>query len=545
MPRLIRGFVICAVGGLLTGCGPVSLGDYLNPGNWGGPKGLQMKQAEVPSVVAVDNVRYYSADSALSLQGYRLNLPGEVWQAAYDHTSNAALAGYFVKGNKDYSTKNCRIALVDVARKKAIWATASNGKIEHLVNGAAVIGHMYGPSYGRSQVLNTTSGTFVREAEYNIQVLDDNCVLSLSKDKYARIDLLSGKSLWEERAAPSRGFRKTFRNNDQILVVASDGLEALAIGTGGQWKLKTSTTSVNTGKHVAQKIARSAVASAFGVDYDPNLDQDGAEVTHNACSPPLIVDSVVYFAARKTLFCIDIRTGSPMWQVELPKEFGSMQIVVMGTDVAVVGTGWKYVDFVVRKSVSPGIALYSRANGELRGVTELDKVPVVLDVSADDESVYLLLPGEIRRLSNKLSLTATYVMPADYGQLIRFVRASSGLFVRTVTGVIALEPRTLNKQWYQPGGQLVRAELIGYRGDDEYSDAARPLLQLDMETHHSYVTEETLWLAGQGGVRALDLRSGKLIMNISLSGDATINQHGVVEGIGGTNLTLIPLARNN
>lgn len=532
--------------GWLAESGLAGLGSALNPGNWGGPAGLQVKPPEIPPATPIDDISFSSADSILSLRGYRLTLPGEIWQSAYDPSSNTVLVGYFVSGKKDYTTKNCRIVLVDITQKKSVWSVASNGIIEHLVGGAAVIGNIFGPSYGQSQVLDATSGQFIRQAETDIRELDDNIVLTFSDTGYAQIDMKSGKFVWEKNSSPYLGYKKIYRDGDQMLVVA-DGIESFKLENGEGWKFESSTSHDATGKAIREQVALGVLGAVSGTDDYTTfgaMNQVHTEVTHNACSQPLRADSLIYFAAEKTLFGIEAQSGKCKWQAEMPRELGSLKLVLADSNLAVVGTGWKYVDFVVRKAEHPSIGLYSLSKGEPIGIIELDKASVVLDVYYTHENIYVLLPGEIRQFSNTLVPIATFIMPKEYGQLIRFIPSDRNLIVRTITGIVALEPNTLKELWNVPGGKLEPVKMMGYRGK-EFSEAAKPLWQQELEIRHSYSEGDTLWLAGQGGVKAIDLKSGRAIMEMSLDGDASISQHGVVEAMGGTNLTIIPLVKSN
>lgn len=446
-------------------------------------------------------IEFISPDSQVSVTGLEFTFPSEVNQAEYDPHSQSLLVSFSPKkGKNDY-------VLCDLENRKARWMAKGNPEIGVFSNNDIIL-----RKGTAGKIYDATDGSYIRERDDYLYVLGDGKALILSPKKFALIEMRSGDELWQRQGSDWKGFRWELNTGEWMYIVA-EGLHAFRVESGDGWDFSTSTSHAAHGKEMARQAALTCLA-ALGGGY--NTTRYHAELTHNVCSFPLPKEDWVFFAARKKVFCFNRETGEVIWETEIDEEIGAMDIYGISSDrIALVGNGWKFVDFVLKKAKPPSVRIFNAQTGELTGKFELEDSDPTMDFEETETGYLLLTPDKLYHLDQDLEPVGILGTTANYGVFLQILSKKESVIIRTSLGILAVSPASLEQQWFVSLG-LLPVETPK-AGADQWK---APIYIKNYVRDRSRYEQRIYWTPIRGGLAGIDLKNGgKTVMEIPLSSD--------------------------
>lgn len=307
--------------------------------------------------------------------------------------------------------------------------------------------------------------------------------------------------MWTRPGGIGEGYLNTYRTPGAVYLL-SKGLYRLNPESGVGWFFETSLSHRAVAEAYAKDAAMACIGAFAGYNYYGHSQE---KLTHNITSQPLEVDDKVYFAARKKLFCLEAKSGKVLWQTELPREAGSMQLYEAGPNIALIGSGWVYEDFQIVESAAPSISLFRRESGEEVGRVELTDSKILLDFRWLDSYAFALSPDQLYRLGRDLTIESSRKPTVAEGEFLRFLLPTTEeLFIRCDRGVLCLGQSDLEQRWFDDLGS-VRSSL---KNSSKWAPALS-LMTATVDVGRSYACGSMCWLTnGTGMIEGLDLSDG-------------------------------------
>jgi len=452
--------------------------------------------------VAVTPSLAVSADSTQRLEGTHLTLPGKVLEYAYHHPTRKILIRY-MKG-----AKQSEFVLYDLAQQRAQWAVKSNAVISTLKETAAIL-HFQGP-----KVLDARDGRFLRDGEPGFWTTSrENVALSLTKDKYAGVNLLTGGELWQRAGNDCEGYRWAMTDSAWVYVVAN-GVQAFQLANGEGWAFTTSTSSKAVGKEVGKHVALGILGALTGTIPTAGWDPD---LTHNLCSYPLVNNDRVYFAARDNVYCFEQKTGKVLWQTKLPQEPGTLIVAMAGPYVAVIGEGWKYRDYRIIKALPPMLALFDRNSGEPAGQFSTDTSDVFMDFNWQEKDAYFLTSKRLYHLDHQLKVMGMREAENGWGQFVRLLDSEKSVIARTANGIATIEANSLETIGHKKLGS--EKLNVKFETDPKWREGVTALVIKTNERQGKWRQQDIEWLVSDKGLSAVDFaEAAKVMMEVPFAG---------------------------
>jgi len=522
-------FLLLSLGFLVlgtTGCASTKLVDIST---------LQME-----GLVTSQARQWKAENGSITVNGSEIFVPGDVLAGDYDRTTNTLLvkfdhlemtrearqqaAAAFSEKNPDSMSadrnrkRRSRVdftyrdfVLYDLAGGRLGWAT-SKGEYNSYLNAFGVV---YFNEDREHNLYSAADGTFIRKGEPGLYLTRDY-TLVLNKDEYASVNLVTGEKNWVRPGSSYSGLRGETVEDGWAYIVA-DGLHAFNLETGEGWDFTDLKTD---SRGVAAALAKDAALSCLaalggGVRYGSTR----AKLYHNTHSDPLIVDEMVYIADKEALFCFDKQTGITLWESPLPKEMNGLNIFEAGDSIALIGKGWRFVDYGIERDKNPMAALYDKETGEMTSSTELNQDSVFIDFLWADDSVLLLTPTSMFHLDSKLVLTGERA--AEGGDFLRFITSKNGeTYIRTSTGVLAIDSESMETLWSKDLGRApFYISSSSFKG--EWDRGSQWVRNMWAEVSRSHHFKGLYWLTTEDGyVQGIDLdKKGETVIEIDLGTD--------------------------
>ena len=504
---------------------------------------LKYEVVETPDYVATSKVSYESPDKTLSWKGAKVSISGKVYDADFDNNRHAVLFNF----SKDKKAKTKQILLYDIETDNILWSAQTNATNFLTGNGAALV-----EGYKKRHVLSHSDGSFIREGEPGLYLMDGETIV-LNKDMIARIDLLSGDIIWQWQGLSTNrttmdfirpdygvgnGYREEYRHGDWLYIVY-DWMYAFDVESGDGWNYKVSTSHKGHAEALAKEAAFACLAAFAGTHQTTAVQ---AKLYHNQNSAPLVEEERTYIAARSNIYCFERTTGDVVWEAKLPREYGGLGLLRAGQYLAVIGKGWKYIDYAIKKDQKPSILLVDPYSGEQMGYLEFDEESVVQDFKWLEDRVLLLTPTRLYSLSHDLLITEVREVTETEGAFLRFMRfGDDEIVIRTSLGLIAVDPEDMSTVWYKILGDAPKynasATLSGH-----WKEGARWVLDHGRENNRNHSSHGLEWLSiSSGGIVGVDLdNQGEIVMEIDLgTEDFQFDREGVI-GKGDGFLIVLP-----
>jgi len=488
---------------------------------------LELQAVEDFPTVTVNNTQEIAEDSTYLLRGKKYRFSSTVLEIQYSpQWQQLAL-------NFESSRRKEAYAIYDVATEKLNWANKGNYHLSMLQKDVAMV------SYSEKRILvNTQTGLPIRWVgrEEDFAVIDDSVALNLTK-RFSRIDLETGAVKWSRPGASRfEGWMSDELDGNWMYVIA-DGLHGFDLETGSGWHQKANTDydATRGGKALANgiMIGLNILSLAYGGGYiDDFLYWDPLRA-HNVHAKPKIEGNELYFADRKSIFNIEKTTGELFWETTVDEELGVSDLEILSPNKLVLfGKGYRYVDYALDKDKQANLYVLDKNDGRILAQKTLPKSEVIINHAINDEFIYTVTNKHIYRYDKYLEQPKRISLPSTYGAPLRVVTWSSSrydadletaiadfpLVIRTVQGVVALHPVTLDELWYKRLGSPLQ-DIPQMISSDRWQ---LPLLIKDMEMRRSWIDEmtETFWFAKAGKIIGLDLMNeGAIVAEFELSSD--------------------------
>jgi len=446
---------------------------------------------QMPQIV-VDSVNIESSDGSTLFRALQVTFPGKVLDAFYEPDSNLILAKYSTKKDTSETPSTGRFVMFDLDSNRVLWLSEGNPNITYLDGRFAVLKY-------KNQIKNYYVPRYKlwNEISPDWHFYDDGNVICLSKDKCSRVDLKTGLDYWKKEGLKWHGYLWKLREDDWIYAVA-DGLRAFRIDDGEGWYFDASTGRSKTGEVIAATVAANIIGAAFGVGFIPTR----IPKIHNCCSYPLVANDRVYFAAKKKVFCLNQSTGDVIWQNELDIEPSVMGLWEAGPNIALVSRGFKYVDYIGKRTEPPSILLMDCGSGEIVGRTSIEQSEIAMDFLWTPDHSFLLTPEHLHQFDRDLNLVGTVdELPENCSFMSFLSHHNPPLVIRTAKGAIGLDPISLEISWETKVGEIWDFKKVG---KSKERDRVMMTLASFPSIEHQISTEQAVWLTGSGSLALVD-----------------------------------------
>ena len=389
---IYRLLLVFTLGFLVNSCGP-SAGYFKLIGD---SKELETINAEksLPNGDSIQIVEYTLDKSAM------------VENVDYDESLEILLIKY-TQNEEGYMKQ------YDLSKNKTTWDANSNMSISILQNNNLILSDPKG-----EKLYDAQKGEFIRETEKYLYLLSDGRTLQLSPEVFAGLDVRTGKKYWEGTGAEWKGYREQYLDEEWCFVVA-EGLHAIKIDDGRKWEYTTPTSYTNVGKEVAKQVALSCLAALAG-GYSTSAYKP--DITMNMNSEPLILDNEIYFAALDKIVCLDKASGKLIWESQIDPELEGMKLYnISETEIALLGTGTKILNFGMEKSNPPTIRIFKKKDGKVIALYALDKEAIAQSFSSTEEELFLLIPTELMIFNRDLKLIGVVETKKEYRNFLKII----------------------------------------------------------------------------------------------------------------------------
>ena len=365
-------------------------------------------------------------------------------------------------------------------------------------------------------------------------VVDDSITLNLT-NQFARVDLKTGERYWTRQGEQQYAGWMTDELDGNWMYVVGDGLHGFDLMTGKGWFHEANTEyDATRGKRAwangALFVLNVLSLTAGGLSEFGYLEPLRA---HNVHAKPQINGNQLFFADRKEIVNLEKQTGEPFWTKELTEELGVSDLKILENDrLLLVSKGYRYVNYAMDKDKPALLYSIDAADGRIIHKIQLPKNEVIHDYAVNDAFVYAVTKGKLYQFDQTLGNKKEIELPAIYGAPMRIIAWSSAayddllktdtpdfpLVIRTMQGVVALHPVTLEELWYQRLGTVIQ-EKPQLLGSDYWQ---MPILLNELDQRRFWVEEETetFWFAKARKIVGLDLlNQGKIVGEFELPSD--------------------------
>ena len=434
--------------------------------------------------------------SIINISEYGLKQSHQIDQLEYDYPLNILLIKYSEGEDNNY------LQMLDLNENKTLWKAKSNMSVSMLKKDNLLLKD---PS--TEKLYNATKGVFVRDIEKFLYLTDEGITLQLSPDKFARIDLQTGKIYWEGPGAEWEGYREVYIDGDWCYVVA-EGLHGIKLDEGKKWEYLTATSFTNTGKEIARQVALSCLAGLTG-GY--NTSAYNPDVTMNMNSQPMIVGNDIFFAARDKIACLDRFSGKVIWESEIDPELESMHLYdVSDNEIALVGEGTKILNYILQKSDPPTIRLIQKKDGKITSLYTMDEDNVVQSFLSTDGNMFLLTPNQLLMFNMDLKLISAAETKFEYGDFINILSAADTIILRTSKGLLGLSRESFSEVFFR------YCELPPVEANDQWRI---PVLEKIKIKNQSMFADGYYFTPNENyGVSAFDMNNWQEVTKIPLLG---------------------------
>jgi len=480
---------------------------------------LELQAVEDFPSVDVKTIQEVSEDATYILSGKKYRFPTNVQEIQY--TPQWQLLAVNLKTPK----KKNGYAIYDVAAESLNWVNKGNYDLSLLQKDVALVS-----SPEKRILVNAQTGLPIRwvDREEDFAVIDDSVTLNLTK-QFSRINLKTGATKWSRPGATRfEGWMSDELDGNWMYVIA-DGLHGFNLDTGSGWhrQAKTDYDATRGGRAVANGIliGLNILSLSVGGGYIDDFLYWDPKRAHNIHAKPKIEDKELYFADRKSIYYLEKITGKLLWETTVEEELGVSDLEILSSNkLLLYGKGYRYVDYALDKDKQANLYLLDKNNGRILAQKTLPKNEVIVNHAVNDEFIYTLTDKHIYRYDKYLERPERISLPTNYGAPLRVITWSSSqydanlvtdsphfpLVIRTMQGVVALHPITLEELWYKRLGNPMQdtPQIIN---SDRWQ---LPILMQDKELRRSWIDEstETFWLARAGKIIGLNLLNGGTVV---------------------------------
>ena len=395
-------------------------------------------------------------------------------------------------------------------------------------------------------LLDVKTGVSLGDWGPGLTAVSDSAALSVTSKKLYLVDLRTGRPLWEKKEEGFWGYPRCFQTGGWAYIV-DGGLHAFRLDTGEGWYHAAHIASSPLGKELAGAVVTGVIEgiimgmtgyTGFFVPYYSGAEQ----VPYNICSFSLVDSSRVYFAAGRTLSCIDRETGTVLWDVRLERELGATKLQKVGSSIALIGMGYKYVGSEIQEAPPPSIALFATDSGEKGAQVRLKDCESVLDCKWTEEGAFLLTCSHVYHFDSDLRLTGTLDELPECGGFLRFLPSDDDLVIRTYGGVVAVSQRSLEPLWSSEISFPFETP-----GDEKNESSVECVSLSSLEAQKSRTVNGVHWLAGPRGLAAVNLEDkGRVLTELALKRRRfTVSEEGDVIAVEGNSVGIVHLGSIN
>lgn len=487
---------------------------------------LELQSVEALPTVKVTDIEEISENGEYQLYGKQYRFPNQITAVQYTPDWQQLAINYTLPKRKN------AYALYDAGKEQLNWSNRGDYGLSLLQKDIVMASFQ-----DKKILLHSDNGLPIRWVNREeFAVIDDSVTLKLG-ERFSRIDLKTGNTYWTRRGESRfEGWMSDELDGDWMYVIA-DGLHGFNLHTGEGWYHQATTDydATRGGKAVANGIMLGLnllSIAAGGPIVDDFLYWDPLRA-HNIHAKPKIDGEQLYFADRKSIVCLEKKSGHLLWETKVKEELGVSDLKMLSkTDLLLLGKGYRYVDYALDKDKQAALYLLDSNNGALLAKKELPKGEIIINHAINDAFIYILTEGHIYRFDKQLEKGKRVQLPTVYGAPLRVVTWSSvgyddflttdtpdfPLVIRTMQGVVALHPVTLEELWYKRIGNLLNNQPPVLNSDEWQL----PLLLQDADMRRSWVDEsnEVFWFAKNGEILGLDLlNEGATVAEFEMDSD--------------------------
>jgi len=470
---------------------------------------LELQSVAVLPTVQGETVKEVAESYVLSGKKYRF--PSEVTEVQYNPQWQQMTINYSLPRRKT------AYAIYDVATEQLNWSNQGDYRLAMLQKDIVMASYQ-----DKKILLNTENGLPIRWVnQEEFAVIDDSVTLKLG-DQFSRVDLRTGTTKWTRRGESRfEGWMSDELDGDWMYIIA-DGLHGFNMLTGEGWYHQATTNydATRGGKAVANGILiglNILSIAAGGPVFDDFLYFDPLRA-HNIHAKPKIDGNRLYFADRKSIVGLQKKSGRLLWETKVKEELGVSDLKLLSENrLLLLGKGYRYVDYALDKDKQAALYLLDTNDGDILEKKELPKGATIINHAINDAFIYVLTDRSIYRFDKQLNRVQRRKLPAIYGEPLRVVTWSSigyddflttdtpdfPLVIRTMQGILALHPVTLEELWFKRLGNLIQDKPQVLHADEWQL----PILLQDADMRRSWVdeTNEVFWFAKSRKIIGLDL----------------------------------------
>ena len=424
---------------------------------------IQMPKADKELHVEVDSVTINAIDDSLLFNALQVTYPGHVLDVAFDPESELLLTKYSTEKDSVKNAENGQFIMFSLKDNIIKWAGQGNPNIGFLGHGKALLNRG-----SLTIAYRANSGKFPKSILNISEIYKNGTVLCMNDDEIRLLDLNKGLNRWEINGKKTIEFYFP-QSDDEWLYYIGDGLHGVQLSTGQDWYFNEPTRRNEKGDMLVPTLLANAVTLPLGYVVIPTSGPK--KIVHNLCSQPHIVGDSIFFAAGDKVFCIKRTLGSAIWETSLEPEYelyanrdensnrkknidkrewlSFLGIWDTGDRIALVGMGYKYVDYVRQAASFPYIVLLNRTTGKVENLVALKEPEYVMDFLYQFDNYYLMTTDHIYTFDSDLQLLSSASRMTEFGESISFLPTTSNqVLIRYEYSVAAFDRSLKVLRWH-------------------------------------------------------------------------------------------------
>lgn len=354
-------------------------------------------QLESERLNCVDTIVGKNFITGTHISANKYHTLGKISKWHWDGVSDNLLLEIKPTDNKKKGfSKHTLLKMIDIKQEKVKWSRSvenSNSEInvlgEYLFFSEKNKNTRINPDTGENMWTDNTDFIFVAP-HMNIGI---GFPVQSYSNKLSAIDLSTGKRLWRKKINRNNEQTEPYLLNDSIIVIPSDGIQALNLMNGAGWIYKAKTRK----SHYGKMIGVNSLGIILGVLTGVTVYQAQPDVTSDLASNILIDSNEnIIHASRKLISKID-QSGETIWSRALPEKVSSKSsLFVIDSVVYLINRGFALYNNNFSAVGKPYIASFDTFNGKQHYLTLVEeKGKFIRSYQAVDNKLFLLFDNQV------------------------------------------------------------------------------------------------------------------------------------------------------
>ena len=422
-----------------------------------GTSGSRDKPAAIASFSVSDSIIGTSYTTGNTVIATRYIVNGKLFRWHWDGYSNNLLLELKEPGHREGSFRNRgTLNMVDLKTKSVKWSKPTNFNTSE----AKLMGdYCFHAERKKNYRLNPETGEVMWKNRNEFYFIDPVLQIGVGyplqslSNKLTAVDLSTGKELWKKNVNRQSGWDDAYMLNNNTLLISVNGIHAINLTNGHEWRYKASTSHKEIGKMIGFNAINIVFALLFDIYFWQNEPDTYSDMVSNMLIDP---HENIVLASKNRITKVD-NSGEVQWSTPLPeKKTSKSSIFLVGSRVYMVNRGHALYNRGFVTKGTPYFASFDLQSGKqlfLETITQNNEF--VHTFQAVNDWLFVAFEGRIAAfsLSDGSKVTEKTMVLHDREFLDQFVQ--SGIYRKSTDNKIGGKDENENTKgsWINNGNE--------------------------------------------------------------------------------------------